>query len=136
MNIVDSCGWLEYFFNQSNSDFFAPSLLDTAQLLVPSITIYEVSKRMLTLRAGPPVEEAVALMTKSKVVDLTPMQLLEASASAIRYKLAMADAIIWQTAEIHGATLYTQDLDLKGLPHVKFKLKNNPSRPARQNPPT
>ncbi len=38
-------------------------------------------------------------------------------------KLALADAIIWQTVHIHHAALYTQDVDLKGLPHVKFKAK-------------
>lgn len=123
MNVVDSCGWLEYFFNQNNADFFAPALLDTAHLVVPSITIFEVSRRLVTLNAGPPVEEAVALMCKGKVIDLSPEQLALAAQSAKLYGLAMADAIIWQTAEIYGATLFTQDIDLKGLPRVKFKAK-------------
>jgi predicted nucleic acid-binding protein len=35
----------------------------------------------------------------------------------------LADAIIWQTAQAHGATLYTQDAALKNLPNVKFKAK-------------
>jgi toxin FitB len=46
MNIVDSCGWLEYFADSSNSDFFAPAIEDTNNLLVPSITILEVFKRI------------------------------------------------------------------------------------------
>ena len=123
MNVVDSCGWLEYFFDQNNADFFAPALLDTAHLVVPSITIFEVSRRLVTLSAGPPVEEAVALMCKGKVIDLSPEQLALAAQSAKLYGLAMADAIIWQTAQAHSATLYTQDVDLKGLPYVKFKAK-------------
>jgi len=98
-------------------------LLDTAHLLVPSITIFEVSRKLVTLNAGPPAEEAVALMCKGKVIDLSPDQLAMAAKSAKIYGLAMADAIIWQTAQIHGAALYTQDVDLKGLPHVKFKAK-------------
>jgi toxin FitB len=123
MNVVDSCGWLEYFFNQNNADFFAPALLDTAHLLVPSITIFEVSRKLVTLNAGPPVEEAVALMCKGKVIDLSPDQLAMAAKSAKIYGLAMADAIIWQTAQIHGAALYTQDVDFKDAPNVKFKAK-------------
>ncbi len=123
MNIVDSCGWLEYFANDANASFFEPVLFDSAHLLIPSISIYEVCRRLLYLKLPQQADHALTLMTKGKVVDLSPAQMFEASAAAIRYKLALADAIIWQTAEAHGATLYTQDVDLKGLPHVKFKAK-------------
>ncbi len=27
MNVVDSSGWLEYFANGSNADFFAPAIM-------------------------------------------------------------------------------------------------------------
>lgn len=47
MNVVDSSGWLEYFANESNADFFAPAIEDTSNLIVPSITIFEVFKRVL-----------------------------------------------------------------------------------------
>ena len=123
MNIVDSCGWLEYFASSENASFFEPVLLDTAHLLVPSISIFEVTRRLLFLGLPQKADDAVNLMTKGKVIDLSPAQMLEASAAAIRYKLALADAIIWQTAEIHHAALYTQDVDFKDLPHVKFKVK-------------
>lgn len=39
MNVVDSSGWLEYFANGPNADFFAPAIEDTSNLIVPSITI-------------------------------------------------------------------------------------------------
>ena len=45
MNIVDSSGWLEYFAEGSNADFFAPAIEDTANLLVPVICIYELTLR-------------------------------------------------------------------------------------------
>jgi predicted nucleic acid-binding protein len=123
MNIVDSCGWLEYFSGSENASFFEPILLDTAHLLVPSISIFEVCRRLLFLGLPQKADDAVSLMTKGKVIDLSAAQMMEASAAAMRYKLALADAIIWQSAEVHKATLYTQDVDLKGLPHVKFKAK-------------
>jgi predicted nucleic acid-binding protein len=123
MNIVDSCGWLEYFADAPNASFFESVLMDSEQLLVPRISIYEVCRRLLHLKLPQQAEHAMTLMTKGKVVDLSPAQLLDASASAIRFQLAMADAIIWQTAQVHGAALYTQDADLKGLPLVKFKAK-------------
>ncbi|MEW6591615.1 MAG: VapC toxin family PIN domain ribonuclease, partial [Pseudomonadota bacterium] len=34
MNVVDSCGWLEYFADGSNAGFFAPALEDTESLIV------------------------------------------------------------------------------------------------------
>ncbi len=37
-NVVDSSGWLEYFANASNADFFAPATENTKNLIVPSIS--------------------------------------------------------------------------------------------------
>lgn len=47
MNVVDSSGWLEYFTNSANADFFSPVILNTAELIVPTISVYEVFKRVL-----------------------------------------------------------------------------------------
>lgn len=51
-NVVDSCGWLEYFANGSNADFFAPAIEDTDHLLAPVLTLFEVFKRVLQQRTG------------------------------------------------------------------------------------
>ena len=50
MNLVDSCGWLEYFANGQNADFFAPTIEDTTKLVVPSLCLFEVFKRILQQR--------------------------------------------------------------------------------------
>jgi hypothetical protein len=34
-NLVDSCGWLEYFTDGANADFFASAVEDTEHLIVP-----------------------------------------------------------------------------------------------------
>ena len=47
MNVVDSSAWLEYFANGSNASFFAGPIEATEELLVPSLTIYEVFKRVV-----------------------------------------------------------------------------------------
>ena len=31
MNVIDSSGWLEYFAEGENADFFAPAIEDTEQ---------------------------------------------------------------------------------------------------------
>lgn len=47
MNVVDSSGWIEYLTGAANADFFAPAILDSSQLIVPSISMYEVFKILL-----------------------------------------------------------------------------------------
>lgn len=42
MNVVDSSGWLEYFADGPNADFFAPAIENTSELVVPTISIYEM----------------------------------------------------------------------------------------------
>jgi predicted nucleic acid-binding protein len=39
---------------------------------------------------------------------------------ALRHGLAMADAIVYATAQDHGAQLVTGDADLKDLPGVVY----------------
>jgi predicted nucleic acid-binding protein len=116
MNIVDSCGWLEHFF--------APVLADEAHLLVASITIYEVSRRILLLYGAPQADLAYRAMSSLPVVHLDAAGMYQAAATAQRYKLHMADAIIWQTAQTHQeATLYTQDAAFQDVPGVLYKAK-------------
>ena len=50
MNVVDSSGWLEYFADGPNASFFAPAIEATDALVVPSISVYEVFKRVLQQR--------------------------------------------------------------------------------------
>lgn len=47
MNVVDSSGWLEYLADGPNAQFFAPAVEDVAALVVPTISLYEVFKRVL-----------------------------------------------------------------------------------------
>ncbi len=42
MNLVDSCGWLEYFADSPLAYFYAPIIEDTGTLIVPTICILEV----------------------------------------------------------------------------------------------
>jgi uncharacterized protein with PIN domain len=59
MNVVDSSGWLAYFADEPTADFFASAIEDTSQLIVPSISIYEVFKRILQQRSEEEALQAV-----------------------------------------------------------------------------
>lgn len=121
MNVVDSCGWLEFLANGANADFFAAALTDDSQLLVPAITLFEVSRVLLRQRNAADAETALRFMARGKVVDLDAAGLLRAAQASVLHKLAMADALIWQTAADHGALVWTQDACLAALPGVRFQ---------------
>ena len=124
MNVVDSCGWLEHLIGGSNAQFFEPILLDQDQLLIPQLVIYEVCRRVLQFGAPGTADKVFRSMSALRVVTLDADGAYMAAQSAIRYKLHMADALIWQTAQAHGAIFYTQDAALAHLPDVKYQAKN------------
>lgn len=120
MNIVDSSGWLEYFGKGVNGLLFAPIIQETTTLVVPSITIYEVFKRVLHQRGEEAALCAVGWMALGMVDTLSQELALEAAALSLELKLPMADSIILATAYAHQATLWTQDEHFRGLPGVQF----------------
>ena len=123
MNLVDSSGWLEYFADGRNARFFAPALEDTENLIVSTINIYEVFKRILQQRGEDAALQAVALMHQAGVVDVTSPIAMDAVKISTELKLPMADSIVLATARTCGAILWTQDADFEGLPNVNFTKK-------------
>lgn len=123
MNVVDSCGWLEFFAGGSNKEFFRAPLQDTTRLIVPSMVVFEVCRRTLVLADDATARRVFEFMQQGQIVTLDEENMFQAALNAAKHKLAMADAIIWQTARVHQAKLYTQDVDLRGLPSVQFKAK-------------
>ena len=123
MNLVDSCGWLEYLADGPNAAFFAPAIEDTEDILVPTLCILEVFKRVLQQRGEDAALQAVALMQQGRVIDLDSGIAVTAAKIGHEIKLPMADAVIVATARIHHAVIWTQDSDLKDVEGVKFVKK-------------
>jgi len=120
MNIVDSSGWLAYFADEPNANHFLIPLNDSASLVVPTVTIYEVFKVVLRESKENEALQAVVAMQKGTVVDLTTTLAIAASKLSLKYKLPMADSIILATANEFNATLWTQDSDFKNIGGVKY----------------
>jgi predicted nucleic acid-binding protein len=120
MNIVDSSGWLAYFADEPNSKHFLIPLNDTAALVVPTVTIYEVFKVVLRESSENEALHAVVAMQKGTVVDLTAPLAIAASKLSLEHNLPMADSIILATAKEFDATLWTQDADFKNINGVKY----------------
>ncbi len=123
MNLVDSCGWLEYLADGSNAGFFAPAIEDTEDLLVPTLCILEVFKRVLQQRGEDAALQAIALMQQGQLIDLDSGTAVTAAKIGHELKLPMADAVIVATSRIHNAVIWTQDSDLKDVEGVKYVKK-------------
>lgn len=120
MNLVDSSGWLEYFAGGPNAGVFAPPLQSTDTLVVPTLSIYEVFKRVYAQRGEEDALAAVALMEQGHVVELDSSTALTAARLSLQLKLPMADSIMLATAAHHEATFWTQDADFAGVPGVRY----------------
>lgn len=127
MNVVDSSGWLEYFADGANADFFAPAIEATDELLVPSLSLFEVFKRVLQQRTEADALRAIALMRQGRVVELSDTLALGAARLSVDLKLPLADSIILHTARVHGATLWTQDAHFETVAGVAFVRKGGPA---------
>lgn len=120
MNVVDSSGWLEYFADGGNADFFAPAIEDTGNLLVPVICIYEVFKRILQQSGVNEAQQHIGDMKLGKILELDESLSLSAAKLSADLKLPMADSIILATTRANNATLWTQDEHFKELNDVKY----------------
>ena len=120
MNIIDSSGWLEYFADGPNASFFSRPLRKAAELVVPTITIYEVFKAVLRQRDESAALQAVALMHQGSIVDLTAGISILSAKISLEHSLPMADSIILATARLYDATLWTQDSDFEGIAGIQY----------------
>ena len=125
MNVVDSSAWLEYFANGPNAAFFARPIEEPDELVVPSLTIYEVFKRVLQQRDEGSALRAVAVMQQGTVIDLDLRVALSAARVSIDTKLPLADSVVLATARLHDATLWTQDSDFESLPGVRYRPRKS-----------
>ncbi len=121
MNVVDSSAWIEYVTNGPNAASFAGAIEANDDLVVPSLTLYEVFKRVLLERGETPALAVVAHMMQGKVVDLDATLAIAAARLSVDEQLPMADAVILATARYHRALLWTQDGHFEGKEGVEFR---------------
>lgn len=98
-------------------------LLRLSDLLVPSLTLFEVFKRILQQRSEADALRAVALMRQGRVIDLSDTLALGAARLSFELKLPLADSIILYSARHHGAKLWTQDSHFESVEGICFVRK-------------
>ena len=115
-NVVDSSGWIEYLSGSGRADLYSKAVEDSANLIVPIISIYEVFKRFLRDGNESEALQAAGTMISGRVIDLDLSLALEAA----KLKLPLADSLIYATARRFNATLWTQDADMQKLQGVRY----------------
>ena len=122
-NLVDSCGWLEYFSDGKNADFFASAIENTDHLIVPALCIAEVFKVLLRERSEDIAFSAISAMNQGRLVIMDMKLAIDAAKLSFSHKLPLADSIIYATAKAENAWLWTQDSHFEKLSAVKFIKK-------------
>lgn len=123
MNVVDSSAWLEYFAAGPLAGRFAAAILAEEELLVPSIVLLEVTRRVMQQRGEDAALQAAALLHQGLVVPLDSGLALSAAKVGLEHKLPLADSVIFATAQQFDATIWTMDADFEGLPRVHYYPK-------------
>jgi predicted nucleic acid-binding protein len=120
MHIVDTSGWLEYFADSPQARHFAAAVEDTEHLLVPAVIVYEVFKKVALAFDENRALQAIGQLKQGRVVNVDEAIAIYAGKLSLEKKLPMADALIYATAVLHGATVYTQDARFEGLAQVRY----------------
>ena len=123
-HIVDTCGWLEYIADTKHSKNFEKAILDTNNLIVPSIIIYEVFKKICLDYCEDTALEVIAELKQGKVIEINETISIYAAKLSLEKKLPMADALIYATGLLNKATIYTQDNHFENLSGVEYFTKS------------
>jgi predicted nucleic acid-binding protein len=121
--VLDSSGWIELLAGTDRAPLFEP-VLRVERLLVPAIVRYEVGRYTLLHQGTGGRELALSALAKFEQVPLNDSLADAASELAHIHKLAMADALVYATAQTLEAQLWTQDKHFEHMPGVKFFLKS------------
>ena len=120
MSSIPPVGW-NISLTTPNADVFAAPIQETENLIVPSISLLEVFKRVLQQRGQDAALQTVALMKQGQVVPLDETLALQSAKLGLEHKLPLADSVILATARAFDATLWTPGADFDGIEGVRFK---------------
>lgn len=120
MNLIDSSAWLEYLAGGPQAQRVAVAIETVEHLLVPTIVLVEVTRRVMQQRDEDAALQVAALLHQGQVVPLDSAIAVSAAHFGVVHKLPLADSIIFATAKQFDATIWTFDADFKNLPGVKY----------------
>jgi predicted nucleic acid-binding protein len=123
MKIIDTSLWIEFFAGTPLDESIVNALSNNNELYIPTICLYEVKKKFLNDNDAVKAVTAVDIMEKGIVISIDSEIALLASDISKQHKLPMADSIIYATAVLWNAELYTQDKHFENLDRVHYFSK-------------
>ena len=123
MRVVDTSVWVEWLVGGSLGRTLAKEFPDRSECIVPTIVQLELSKWLLREAGEEKADQVIAYTQKCVVVPLDTRIALLAAELHRQHKLATADAIVYATAQDHGAELLTCDAHFAKLPAVRYYRK-------------
>lgn len=126
MNIIDSSCWLEYFAGTEAGEWVSGAVEALDNLYVPTITLFEVFKKLLIEKDEDSALLAVAHMKQGKTIELDAHLAISAARIGRELGLPLADSIIYASALKFHCQLWTQDKHFQGLAGVNYLEKRNP----------
>jgi predicted nucleic acid-binding protein len=120
MNVVDSSCWLEFIKGTDIGAAVRPIISNPDELIVPTITLYEVYKKLLAEKGENYAMDVVTYMQTGAVIDLNAALCLSAAQISRLHKLPMADSIIYATSRSYSAVLWTCDKHFKDIPSIRY----------------
>jgi predicted nucleic acid-binding protein len=125
VRLVDTSAWIEWFLGSPTGEKVGALLPERNDWLVPTIVQLELAKWFKREADEERAERVIAFTQKCRVVGLDTELALTAADLSAGHKLAIADAIVYATAEAHGADVLTCDAHFNGLPRAKFVGKQS-----------
>ena len=98
----------------------APVIENPNELIVPTIILYEVYKKLLAEKGEEYAMDVISYMQTGKVIELTAGLSLAAAQISRKHKLAMADSIIYATSVHLPAVIFSCDKHFKDIPNIQY----------------
>ena len=117
--VIDSSGWIAYFTRGPQAPRYA-ALVSSEDIFTPTVVLYEVYKIVRRQASDDDALIAAGTLKATHLVELDEALALEAAEASLEHGLAMADAIVYATAQSLDATLVTSDADFRDLPGVEY----------------
>ena len=124
LRVVDTSAWIEWLTGSPLGKKLGNEFPDKQRCIVPTIVQLELSKWLVRELGEEQADQVIAYTQKCLVVPLDTTIALLAADLHSEYKLATADAIVYATAQKHGAELLTCDEQFKGLPGAVLHSKS------------
>lgn len=120
VKLVDSCGWLDVLAGTPLGEAYRPAITCYRELLVPSVCVLEVARRLLDDAGDAAATEAVAMMGQARVAPLDLALALDAARLGQACRLPFPDNAVLALALRYGADLWTHDEHFRDLPGIHF----------------